>query len=517
MNTLSRRRFLAATGGLAAALPRRPAHAADMPRRGGVLRISIDQAASVINPLLARVNPEYLVIDLLYSGLTRLTPQMAAEPDLASAWTADATLTEWRFTLRQGVTFHDGTPCTAKDVVATFAAILDPKTASPARTNVGPIDSVTAADATTVVFRLKAPYADLPVALGYTNARIIPAAIAAGNPDRLSREAIGTGPFKLVSYEPDRRIVVARNESYFDPRRPHVDRVEVVVYPDPTAEASALLTGDTDLMASTTPSEFPRLADAAGVVALRIPSGQFLNVNMGCDQAPFRDVRVRQALALTVDRAALVGFVAQGYGTPGNDTPLSPAYRYYQDMPLKQPDIAAARRLLAAAGHADGLDLTMIASDTPSTRTQLAVAMREMAKPAGLRITVQTMPHATYLAQVWKQGAFYVGFYNMQATADAIFSLLYTSTAAWPETRWNNPDFDRLVEAARVTTDAAKRRALYGAAQTLMRDQVPSVIPVFFDLLAGRRDWVQGYVLHPRASIFRLDEVWLTVAAPARG
>ncbi|MDE2516196.1 MAG: ABC transporter substrate-binding protein [Rhodospirillales bacterium] len=518
MTLLSRRHLLTGTAGLAAILPTLGASSAwaAAPRRGGVLRISVDQAVSVLNPLASRVNPEYLVAELLYSGLTRLTPQMAAEPDLATAWSANDALTEWRFTLRKGVTFHDGSPCTAKDVVASFNAILDPKTASPARANVGPIDTVRAIDDTTVLFTLKAPYADLPVALAYNNARIVPAAIANGGLDKLASTAIGTGPFKLVSYEPDRQVVVARNPAYFDPSRPYLDRVEVVVYPDPTAEASALLSGDTDLMANTTPSEFPRFKGARGVVALRIPSGQFLNVNMGCDQAPFKDMRVRQALALTVDRTAMVGFVAQGYGTPGNDTPLSPAYRFYKDIPLKQPDIAAARKLLAEAGHADGLDLTLIASDTPSTRTQLAVAMREMAKPAGFRINVQTMPHATYLAQVWKKGPFYVGFYNMQATADAIFSLLYTSDAAWDETRWNNKAFDKLVYEARVTTDEAKRRALYGQAQELMHREVPSVIPVFFDLLAGRRDWVEGYTLHPRGSLFRLDEVWLGAGAPKR-
>jgi peptide/nickel transport system substrate-binding protein len=519
MTDLPRRVFLAGTAG-ASLLPRlavAQAQPASPPRRGGVLRMSVDQAVSVLNPLTIRVNPEYLVAELLYSGLTRLTPQMTAEPDLAESWVANAELTEWRFRLRDGVRFHDGTPCTAKDVAASFAAILDPKTASPGRTNVGPIAEVVAEDDHTALFKLSAPYADLAVAVAYSNAKVIPAAIAQGDLGQLARRAVGTGPFKLVSYEPDRRIVVERNPAFYDPARPYLDRVEILVYPDPTAEASALLSGDTDLMANTTPSEFPRFSGADGVVPLRAPSGQFLNVNMGCDQKPFSDVRVRQALALTVDRKALVGFVAQGYGTPGNDTPMNAAYHFYKEQPLKTPDIATAKRLLAEAGYPNGLDLTMVASDTPGTRTQLAVAMREMAKPAGLRINVQTMPHATYLDQVWKKGPFYVGFYNMQATADAIFSLLYTSNAAWNETRWNNADFDKLVGAARVTTDEARRRELYDQAQVLMHEQVPSVIPAFFDLLAARHSYVDGYVLHPRGSVFRLDLVSLGASAPKRG
>jgi peptide/nickel transport system substrate-binding protein len=481
------------------------------------LRISVDQAAGVINPLLTRVNPEYLVAELLYSGLTRLRPDMSAEPDLAESWSSNPELTEWTFKLRPGLTFHDGTPCTAKDVAATFTAILDPKTASAARTNIGPVAEVRAADDLTAIFRLRGAFADLPVALAYTNAKIIPAAIAQGDLTKLSRSAVGTGPFKLVSYEPERLIVVARNDAFWDRARPYVDRVEVVVYPDPTAEASALISGDTDLMASAQPSEYPRLAAANAVKALRVPSGQFLNVNMACDMKPFDDVRVRQALALTVDREAMVGFVAQGFGTPGNDTPLSPAYHFYKNMPLKKRDIAGAKKLLADAGYPKGLDITMVASDTPATRTQLGLAIREMAKDAGFNISVQTMPHATYLDQVWKKGNFYVGFYNMQATADAIFSLLYTSDAAWPETRWKNPAFDQAVGQARLTTDESKRRALYDQAQQIMFNEVPSVIPVFFDLLSAQRAYVQGYQLHPRGAVFLLDKLWLGEGAPRRG
>lgn len=517
MQRLNRRDFLAvsaALGGLA--LPGVDAKA-QAPKRGGTLRISVDQAASVLNPLLTRVNPEYLVAELLYSSLTRLNYDMSPAPDLAESWSSSADLMEWTFVLRKGLTFHDGSPCTASDVVATFEAILDPKTASPARQNVGPIAALTAKDEQTVVITLSTPYADLPVTLAYTNAKIVPAAIAKGGLDKLARQAIGTGPFELVSFEPERLIVVARNDHFYDPARPYVDRVEVVVYPDPTAEGSALIAGDTDLMASAQPTEFSRFGNAAGVKALRVASGQFCNVNFGCNQKPFDDVRVRQALALTVDRKAMVDFVAEGLGTAGNDTPLNPAYRFYAQLPAKQADIAKAKALLAEAGYPNGLEATLIASDRPSTRTQLAVALREMAKPAGFTINVQTMPHATYLDQVWKKGNFYVGFYNMQATADAIFALLYTSNAAWNETRWNNKAFDALVAEARGTPDEAKRRALYSEAQKLMNAETPSIIPVFFDLLSAQRDWVEGYQLHPRGAVFRLDFASLSDKAPKRG
>lgn len=527
MKDVNRRQFIAASTALtgAAMIPwsakaATPASsstpAKGQARRGGVLRISVDQAANMLNPHQARVVPEYLLAELLYSGVTRLTQEMKAEADLAESWTPNADLSQWTFTLRSGLTFHDGSSCTAKDVVASLNAILDSKNASSAQHNIGPIKTITATDALTVVITTDGPYADLPVMLAYPAAKIIPASIADGQLARLSKEAIGTGPFKLVSFAPDRLVVVERNLHYYDPKRPYLDRVEVVVYPDVIAEGSALISGDTDLMQAVQSTEFSRLSKSAGVIPLRVSAGQFLNVNMACDVKPFNDVRVRQALALCTDRGAMVDFVANGFGSPGNDTPLNTAYQYFMQEPLKQVNYARAKKLLAEAGYPDGLDITLIASDKPSTRTQLGVALREMAKPAGFRIKVQTMANSTYLDQVWKKGNFYVGFYNMQATADAVFSLLYTSTASWNETRWNNPDFDKAVQSARETVDPAKRAELYGQAQKLMHEQVPSVIPMFFDLLAASRDYVAGYQLNPRGAVFRLDHVWVTDKAPNR-
>lgn len=527
MKGLNRRQFIASSTALtgaallswsfsASAAAVASATPGGMPRKGGVLRISVDQAVSVLNPHQVRVNPEYLVAELLYSGLTRLTQAMKAEADLAQSWQPNDDLTQWTFTLRPDLRFSDGSPLTAADVVASLQALLDPKNASPALHNIGPIKAVSAKDSNTVLIETEAPYADLPVMLAYPDAKIIPAHIAQGQYDKLSSASLGAGPFQLVSYDPERKIVVKRNPHYYDATRPYLDGVEVVVYPDAIAESSALIAGDTDLMLSAQSSEFARLAKSAGVLPLRVASGQFLNVNMGCDQKPFNDVRVRQALALCVDRQASVDFVADGLGSPGNDTPINAAYPYYAQLTQKALDYSKAKALLAEAGYPNGLDLTLIASDKPSTRTQLGIALREMAKPGGFRINVQTMAHSTYLDQVWKKGNFYVGFYNMQPTPDAVFSLLYTSTAAWNETRWNNAAFDGAVMAARETNDETLRSQLYGKAQQLMHDEVPSLIPTFFDLLAASREHVAGYHLHPRGAVFRLDHVWLTANAPKR-
>ncbi|VWC76488.1 putative periplasmic solute-binding protein [Burkholderia lata] len=516
-NGMNRRTFLVcAAASLAGTFDLGSAFAASPPKRGGILRVSVNSAVAKLNPLMARDPSEQLLSELVYSGLTRFGEDMSPVPDLAESWSSNHDLTVWTFLLRPNLKFHDGAPCTSADVVATFAAIRNPKIGSPARQNVGPISSVRAIDTTTVEFVLDSPYIDFPTAMAFPNAKILQASIVQNHIDTLSRAANGTGPFKLATFHPDRVVTVVKNDLYYDKDRPYLDGVEIRVYPDSTAEGSALISGDTDLMILVRPPEFARLQNSPGIDALRVPSGQFCNVNMGCDQKPFNDVRVRRALALTVDRKVMVDFVAEGYGTPGNDSPITSAFTFYTSQPLKQPNIAEAKRLLAEAGYPNGLSLTLVASDTPPIRTPMAVALREMARPAGFDINVQTMPHATYLEQVWKKGSFYVGYYTMQPTVDAVFSLLYTSDAVWNETRWNNPKFDQIVKVARGTADVAKRQALYTEAQHMLVDEVPSIIPVFFDMLRAKRRHVQGYKIHPRGLVFRLDYVWLNASANER-
>lgn len=515
---LNRRAFLKTTvagAALAVALPA-ATFAQPAPEAGGVLRVGIDQAVSVLHPLLSRVNPEYLAAELLYSGLTRLGTDMRAEADLATEWVPNEDLTVWTFTLRPDLKFHDGSPCTPADVVASINAILNPDLASPGRNNIGPIESVAALDDGTIRFTLSTPYADFAEAMAYSNARIIPATVIEGDFEGLRSTANGTGPFRLVSYEPDRLVVVERNPGYYDPARPYLDRIELRVLPDLGSQVSALLAGEIDMIQTLGPNEYMRLDGRGGVDVQRTPSGQFCNVNFGTKIAPFDDIRVRKALALTIDRDAMLDFMTEGFGTKGNDTPLNESYPFFEALPQREQNIEEAKALLAEAGFPDGFEAELIASDRPAVREQLAVALREMAKPAGITINVNVMPHATYLDQVWTKGAFYIGFYNMQPTPDGIFKLLFTSDAAWNETHWDNPDFDVLIEKARTTTDTAERTALYTQAQQMMHDEVPAIIPSFFDMLGAKRSWMLGYDIHPRGSVFRLDFAWLTAEAPSR-
>ncbi len=235
MNTLlpSRRAVL---GGIAAsAILPMMADAQPAPKRGGVLKISVSNRTASLNPLQISGPSEYIAIDMLFSGLLRMGLDMKPAPDLALDYTSDAEAKVFTFRLRPGVTFHDGTPFTAADVVATYRAILDPKTAAPVRAALGSLKSIDAVDSMTVRFTCAKSFADFPVATAHANARIVSEA-ALRDLTGMATRANGTGPFKQDVFDSTRMLRVVRNPSYFAPQYPYVDAVELLLFPDLTAE-----------------------------------------------------------------------------------------------------------------------------------------------------------------------------------------------------------------------------------------------------------------------------------------
>ena len=423
---------------------------------GGTLKISHSTRIATLNPLSLSGPAEYPVIDMAYSGLTRIGLDSQPQPDLAESWKGSADATEFTFRLREGVTFHDGTPATSSDVVATYEAILNPDIPSSAFSVLNMIDSVEAVDDLTVKFSLSIPFADFPTSTAHANARIISEEALAGDLLMLDTVVNGTGPFKMESYDSARITRLVRNDDYFIEGKPHLDAIV-----------------------------------------------------MRFDQPPFDNLRVREALAYSIDRQLLVDLVLEGLGRPGHDNILSPEFKFRIDTPEKSYDPAKAKALLAEAGYPDGLSIDLVASNRPAIRAQVAIAIKQMALPAGFDINVETMPHDTYLANFWRKGNFYMAYWGMQPTEDATFNLLLTSNASYEDTGWANAEFDALVQAGRSTTVESERAEAYAKAQELMLAELPYLIPFYEDVLTASKESVKGYSINPINRYFYLENVWL--------
>ena len=486
--------------------------AAATPKTGGTLKISHSTRIATLNVLNCSGPAEYPAVDMIYSGLTRMSPDNKAVPDLAERWEASADAKTFTFYLRKGLTFHDGSPCTADDVVATFQTILDKNVPAAARSVLNMIDTIVAVDPTTIKFNLKTPFADLPISTAHANARILSKAALAGPKDKLDTTANGTGPFKVDTFDSAQMLKLVKNENYYMKGKPYLDAVEMHLYPDLAAESANFLNGSTDVMLVVQQADFDRISKATGVKAQRIPSGRFVNITMRQDQKPFDDVRVRKALAMAIDRPTLVDIVLEGLGRPAYDNLLSPEFQYAIKTPEIAYDPAGAKKLLAEAGYPNGIKIKLVASNRPAIRAQVAVAVKEMAKSAGFDIEVETMSHDTYLANVWMKGQFYMGYWGMQATEDATFNLLLTSNASYEDTAWKNKDFDKLIDDARSTTDDAKRRDLYAKAQELQLKDTPYIVPIFEDILTASGKGAEDWTIAPLSRYFYVENVWLDKA-----
>ena len=478
-------------------------------KNGGTLKISHSTRIATLNVLSLSGPAEYPVIDMAYSGLTRIGPNSQPMPDLAESWTGSADATEFTFKLRSGVKFHDGTPATSSDVVATYEAILNPDIPASAASVLNMIESVEAVDDLTVKFKLKTPFADFPTSTAHANARILSEEALAGDLSKLDTVVNGTGPFKMENYDSARVTRLVRNEDYFIEGKPHLDAVEMHLFPDLAAETTNFLSGDIDVMLLVQQADYERISTASGINALRVPSGRYVNVVMRFDQPPFDNLKVREALSYAIDRQLLVDLVLEGLGRPAHDNILSPEFKFRIDTPEKSYDPAKAKALLTEAGYPDGLKLDLVASNRPAIRAQVAIAMKQMALPAGFDINVETMPHDTYIANVWKKGKFYMAYWGMQPTEDATFNLLLTSNASYEDTGWKNEEFDSLVQAGRSTTIESERADAYSKAQELMLKELPYIIAFYEDVLTASKDYVNGYTLNPINRYFYLENVWL--------
>src|SRR5215471_11019506 len=270
---MSRRAFLKATGLVigAAAIPTvTPVSVlAQSEKHGGLLRVSVTFGLSTINPVMHISGAEWMATKWMYNNLTRLNAKREPIPDLAESWGAADGAKAWTFKLRQGVRFHHGRELTADDVVATFTTLLDPKTASPYRGEVGPIDRVEALDKYTVRFTMRAPFSIFPETVSVPNARIV-AREGLGDLKALASKEFGTGPFKLKEFVPGHRLVVERFGEYFHKGQPYLDGAMLRVFPEPTTELTAFKSKEVDLISGVTPDLFAQVATLTGAGGLAV-------------------------------------------------------------------------------------------------------------------------------------------------------------------------------------------------------------------------------------------------------
>jgi peptide/nickel transport system substrate-binding protein len=483
---------------------------------GGTLIVSMLRDLPTVNPMVRFTGNSWRITPNLYNSLTGFTTKGDLIPELALRWEPSNEAKTWTFKLRPKVRFHDGSAFSAADVKATFDKMMDPATSAPYLGEMGPLVKVEAIDDLTVRFQLSAPYADLPKTLATSTAKIISqSGIAAFG--EVDRKPFGTGPFILKEFVSNDRLVMERNPDYFaGPAQ--LDRVVVRILPDPTAQLAALRNREIDAVAEIEGDTFRRLSGQPGVELVNITSGTFDNLILFANKPPFDNLKLRQAVMMTMDRRAIAMALTEGTGQPGDDQPLSRIYEYADTtIPLRQQDLAAARQLMREAGHPNGLQHKLVVAANPPSRQKMAVLCQAMAAQIGINFEIELMDNTRFLATVWNQGTdSYIGNYVTRPSADAILTKLFHRKLGIDEGRWSTAETDAILDTARGTTDPALRSKLYAEFQRISRDRGPFIIPAFFNALAAHNDYVNQFPVSGIGLDMRFDQTWMSSSAPRR-
>lgn len=478
------------------------------PRRGGVLRVAFPPSNDSLDPAFLSSFESWNASLAVHETLVHMDNNLALQPLLATAWEPSEDGLTWTFTLREGVTFHDGTPFTADDVAFSFNRILDPDLGSIYARQIHFVERVTAVDEQTVAFTLRSPNLDLPAIITMPTFGIVK---HDRSDDDIASEPIGTGPFRLTEYMPDERVHLARHESYWQEGLPYLDEVQHIYLAEEVTRVSSLGDGTVDAIWQLGVESIPVVEAQPDTIMTEVPSGSFQEIFMKVTEPPFDDVRVRQALKHCVDREGMIQGVLQGYGTIGNDQPVSPLNPFWADIPPLEYDVERARELLAEAGHADGLTVTLTTTNSRPGMLESAIVLQEMAKAAGITIELEREPPGTYWAD-WQELPFGVGNIPTVPSTDELLTMMnHSEGLANPSTSWHTPEVNGLIEAARAETDETRRQELYREAQQIISRDGARIIAYYRPLFTARRSQVQNLNLIP-TSMFDFREVWLAEA-----
>jgi peptide/nickel transport system substrate-binding protein len=413
---------------------------------------------------------------------------------LAENWEVSADGLTWTFTLRKGVMFHNGEEMTSKDVKFTFDRLRDPDIGAATASLYGNITDIEATGTYTVVFTLKQQNPDFLFQLGEYQAIVCWSGIKDFN-----TEHIFTGKFMYESYLPEDRITFKRNPNYWRKdaegnQLPYLDGIEYLFLTEPSAQVEALRGGQVDYLIYL-PSEYVKaIEDDPNTVVYQKPSNFHYAIRMRSDREPFSDVRVRQAFRAAVDRGEILQGAFEGLGVTGRDTPIGPGYGdYYLDVPEPKRDIAKARRLLAEAGYADGITVTLTTQNS-SAMPAMATIMKEQMADAGITIDIQLVPPDVYYGadNLWLEADFAMTDWGSRATPQSYLDLAYTCDANWNESHYCDPELDELAAQAAVEMDTEKRAEIYAKIQRIFMDRGPLIVAYFTNNLFGASSRLKG-------------------------
>ena len=456
------------------------------PKRGGALKVGLTggSGSDTLDPHKGLTYLDTARAQSLYQPLLQLTTAAQTEFVLAEDISPRKSTAEWVIKLRPGITFHDGKPLTADDVIFTLRRILSQKLVG--STPLGPVDAkgLKALDKHTVLVPMTSPYGSFVDQLAYWYyLYVVPVGFNPKQPN-------GTGPFKYQSFTPGQRSVFVRNPNYWKSGLPYVDSVTIIDFSDSASLQNALTTGVIHGAGALEGPQISVLKTTSGVQTVVSRTGAITPFTMRVDQAPFNDVNVRQAMRLLVDRPQLINSALNGDATVGSDV-FSPYDPDFDSSLHRSQDIAQAKFLLKKAGH-QNLTVQLVTSAVATGTVAMATVLQQQAKAAGVTINLKTVDPTTFFGPNYLHWTFSQDFYNYSPyLAQVAQSMLPTSP--FNETHWSLPHYVSLYHQANVTADPAVRKQIKQEMQLIDFNEGGYIIPAFIDALDAYSTKITGY------------------------
>ena len=474
----------------------------------------IESSPTNLDPRVGQDAYSERIDNLMFDDLLSRGDDLDVAPGLAERWEIPDPLT-CVFHLHHGAKFHDGRPLTSRDVKWTFDSLLQGRVRSTKAASYRFVDHIDAPDDFTVVFHLKEPDTPLLWSLSDGAVGIVPW----GSGDEMTRHPIGSGPFRFVSAEADKEVIIERNDDYWG-EKAHLARVRFVVVPDATTQALELRKGSADVIinGSFPPDTVLTLERERSLAVESAPGTRLAYLAFNLRDPILKDVRVRQAIAYALDRRPMIEYLWRGLAQPARSVLPPQSWAYDGNVPTYDHDPDRARRLLDAAGYpaVNGVrfHITMKTSTDENTRLMVAVIQQQL-REVGIVLDIRSFEFGTFFSDV-THGLFQLyGLRWIGGNEDPdIFELAFHS-ARFPPNGGNrgyysNPKVDGLIDHGRREVDPKVRKPIYAELQRILAEELPYIDLWYLDNVLVHNKRVMNLKLNPAGNYDFLRTAELT-------
>ncbi len=467
------------------------------PVTGGTLRAAFQNEWESLDPHVTSSYSSYQILNNVIEGLTFYDDDLNLVPWLAESWEQSEDGLTWTLKLREGVLFSNGREMTADDVKFTWDRFLDPATGSGNAARVGPPGTtVEVVDTYTVAVTHPEPFGIFPQSIGFDKSSGIIARESV-NEDGSINVPIGTGPFQISEVEGTTRVLLTRNENYWQEGLPYLDAVEITPIPDDTVRETALRGGEVDWVISIAPQNFESLQEDPDVVVETAPQLSYDYIGLNTEREPLNDVRVRQAIAYSLDRnqlceAGYFGICEPVQGPVGSSSPWTTGYTPYDR------DIEKAKELLADAGYGDGFELQLMPTVQYGETVRAAQVLQQQLGEVGITADIFAPEWSEWL-ELEGDGDYdaYICSWNGLIDADQYYYLQHRTGQVFNFTGYSNEEFDALVDEGRSMDDFDARFEIYEQANQILVDEAPYVYMYNKEEIRAFAPSVQGFTVRP--------------------